>query len=630
MVLQRDEPLSLRGSSVSGDRITVRFASQVKTVVADEDGSWRVELDPMPACAEPAQLAVESEKEGARLTLSDVLVGDVWLASGQSNMWWLLRDSFQAEKETAAATLPILRFLSVPNRASLKPAAEIEASWQRCEPSTASAFSAVAYHFGKMLQQELGVPIGLVHASWGGTRIEAWTSRASLTTDPAGLVEIREAEEGPHDPAERADWAEYAADPVAWERHHVPADPGNISHAKGWADPGFDDSSWGTMEVPGKWQDSGHSYSGVFWFRRTVDLPGQWEGKDLILQLGACDKHDTTYFNNIPVGGLGWEVADAWCTPRSYRIPGHLVRAGRNVIATRIYSYMTDGGLIGPSDAMALAPADAAGQPPILLTGTWRFAVEHNFGPVISPVAPYGQNNPNTPCILFDNMIRPLSSFGIRGVIWYQGESNADRARAYRDLFPLMIRDWRATFQKPGLPFLFVQLANYTAPQQEAVESSPWAELREAQLLTLQVPGTAMAVAIDIGEANDIHPRNKREVGRRLALAALSEVYGREVEGSGPMLAGHRVEGQAIRLLFSHAGSGLKSSDGQPLRTFAVAGPDGRFVLAEATIEGKTLLVRGDGVTCPAAVRYGWATNPACNLVNSVGLPASPFRTDSD
>ena len=630
MVIQRKEPVPVSGRSQPGDKITVRLAGQTRATVADDAGRWRVDLDPLPACAEPVQLVAESEMEKTRVTISDVLVGDVWLASGQSNMWWHLSNSFDAAKEIASASHPLVRLCTVPNRAKLGTAQEIDLSWHVCSPSSARSFSAVAYHFASMLKNELDVPVGIINSSWGGTRIEAWTSRAALMSDPASLLEIQEAEQGPLDSLERTDWLEYANDSVAWERRRVPADPGNVGFEKGWASPAFDDTDWAAMEVPCKWQDNGHNYSGVFWFRRVVEVPEGWAGKDLFLNLGACDKQDTTYFNNTEVGGIGWEVPDAWCTQRVYRIPGHLVRAGRNVIATRIYSYMTDGGLIGPSDGMTIAPEGAVDQPSVSLAGTWHYAVEHQFGVVTPPQRPFGPNNPNTPCILFESMIRPLTSNRIRGVIWYQGESNAEKAAAYRNLFPLMIQDWRSAFGKPGLPFLFVQLANYFSLQEEPVENSAWAELREAQALALQLPGTAMAVAIDVGDATDIHPRNKREVGRRLALAALGQVYGRPVESSGPLFKCHHIEEDSIRLFFSHSMHGLKSADGNPLRAFAIAGEDGRFVRAEARIEGGTVVVRSDLVPEPVSVRYAWANNPPANLANHAGLPASPFRTDAE
>lgn len=327
---------------------------------------------------------------------------------------------------------------------------------------------------------------------------------------------------------------------------------------------------------------------------------------------------------------MGWEVIDAWRAPRVYRIPGKLVLTGRNVLATRVYSYMTDGGLMGPVEEMRLGLAGDEDGRSLPLSGEWRFAIEHAFGLVPAPELPFGENNPNTPCILFENMIRWLTGFGIQGTIWYQGESNSAQAKEYRALFPLLIDDWRSVFERPEMPFLFVQLANHQSPQTEPVEESRWAALREAQLMTLSVPATAMAVAIDLGEAGNIHPRNKKDVGKRLALAALARVYGQTIPWSGPIYERYSVEGDRIRIHFLHADGGLISSDGKPLRTFAVAGNNGIFYEAEAHIDGSTILVRSEAVPAPVAARYAWANNPPANLGNGAGLPASPFRTDPD
>ncbi len=276
---------------------------------------------------------------------------------------------------------------------------------------------------------------------------------------------------------------------------------------------------------------------------------------------------------------------------------------------------------------MRLAIADDPGEPAIPLAGRWSYKVEHNLGVVHPTPLPEGSGNPNSMSILYESMISPLAPAALRGAIWYQGESNADKPEGYRTLFPLMIRDWRRTFLNETMPFFFVQLANYMAPQQAPVESG-WAELREAQTMTLSVPRTGMAVAIDIGEADDIHPKNKQEVGRRLALAALAQVYGLPVTPSGPLYASHSMEDGAIRVHFNHADGGLRTSDGGPPRPFAVAGEEGEFEWAEAVIDGGTVVVRSDRVRAPAAVRYAWANNPPANLRGSSGLPASPFRTD--
>jgi sialate O-acetylesterase len=370
--------------------------------------------------------------------------------------------------------------------------------------------------------------------------------------------------------------------------------------------------------VPIGWQMHGLKHNGVVWFRRTVEVPANWAGQDLVLHLGACDKTDTTYFNNVQVGAIGFETRSAWNTPRVYRIPGKLVQPGRNVIATRVYSNIYEGGLFGPADTMRLERNGTK----IPLAGPWRYRVEHNLGLTVPKAANLGPGNPNTIHILNESMIHPLLPAALRGAIWYQGESNAAQPHRYRDLFPLMIRDWRKAFENETLPFFYVQLANYTGVQKEPVESG-WAELREAQNLALRLPNTGMASAIDIGEALDIHPKNKQDVGKRLALAALATVYGKPVHHTGPLYKSHRVEGDTIRIEFDHVADGLKA-DG-PLKGFAIAGPDGKFQWAEARIDGKTVIVRGRD-----AVRYSWANNPIGNLYNSAGLPASPFRTDSD
>lgn len=628
LVLQRDKPAAIWGGAKPGDTVTVEFAGQRKTAVAGNDGRWLVNLDPLPASAEPCELRVSSPG-AAPVTIRDVLVGEVWLASGQSNMEWVVSKSANAAAEMAAANYPRLRMFNVTRRAPGTVEKDVDGAWQVCTPVTVEQFSAIAYFFGREIHRELHVPVGLINSSWGGTRIEAWTSRAALRTYPPTKFEIEEYENGPTDPETRRRWDLFAKDPVAYERSFVPADPGNTGFAKGWATPDFDDAGWGEMRTPSKWQEHGHNFSGVFWFRRAVEVPAAWAGQDLWLHLGACDKHDTTYFNGALVGTMGWGKPDTWCTPREYRVPGKLVHAGRNVITTRIYSYMTDGGLIGPGWRMQLKPATDNAGAPIPLTGNWRFKIEHKFGIVPAPQYPWGPGNANTPHILFDSMLQPLAPFGLRGALWYQGESNADKAAHYRALFPLMIRDWRRVFGQGNFPFLFVQLANFTDPQVKPSEGG-WAGLREAQLLTLREPHTGMAVTIDVGAAKDIHPQDKQTVGHRLALIALAQIHGKKVEFSGPIYQSHTVTGNSIRLEFNHVAGGLKTSDGGPLKGFAIAGKDKNFVWADAKITGHSVLVRSKSVPKPVAVRYSWASNPPGNLINAARLPASPFRTDPD
>jgi sialate O-acetylesterase len=408
-----------------------------------------------------------------------------------------------------------------------------------------------------------------------------------------------------------------------------PADPGNDGARKGWAAADFPDADWPLMKLPAPWTARGHSYSGVFWFRREIDVPAGWAGQDLMLRIGAVDKQDTTYFNGEQVGATGRGLEDQhWNTLRQYRVPGHLARAGRNVIAVRAYSFIFDGGMIGPADQMYLSAAESSSAR-VSLAGEWRYRIEHNFGEVLPAqfTRSAGPGCPNTLHILFDNKIAPLLPYALRGAIWYQGESNTAAAAAYRRQLKELIRDWRFYWGQGDFPFLIVQLANFQAPQ-SFDEFSSWALLREAQLKTLSEPETGLAVTIDVGEAGDIHPTNKQDVGHRLAQWALARTYGKPIVPSGPLYAGMIVEGDRIRIRFDHTGGGLVSRGG-PLKCFFIADANKNFVEAAADISGDTVVVHHAQIKEPASVRYAWAGNPdGCNLYNAEGLPASPFRTD--
>jgi len=418
---------------------------------------------------------------------------------------------------------------------------------------------------------------------------------------------------------------------AAWQATHLPKDPGDTGHAQGWADPATDDAGWKSMELPRHWQREGLQFSGSLWYRRSVNVPAAGAGKDLVLSLGALDKSDITWFNNERVGGLSHlEREDSWCTPREYRIPGRLVRPGRNLVAVRVFSHIYAGGFGGIPAEMWLAPAGTPETERLPLYGPWRYRVEHDLGRTQPPPAPpllRGEGNPNSPYILYGSMIAPLVPYGLRGAIWYQGESNAGRPEEYRRLFPAMIEDWREAWGLGAFPFYFVQLASYNAGSEKEGRCF-WAELREAQTLTLSLPATGMAVTIDIGEANDIHPKNKQDVGRRLARIARAQIYGEtELVFSGPLFRTAKREQDALRLRFDHA-AGLQTSDGDAPRGFTLAGADNVFLPATAVIDGETVVVRRAGLAAPAAARYAWADVPDGNLVNGERLPASPFRTD--
>jgi sialate O-acetylesterase len=416
-----------------------------------------------------------------------------------------------------------------------------------------------------------------------------------------------------------------------WEKAAYFFDPGNSGFGQGWADAAHDAADWPEMTLPTFWEHAGLDIDGVVWFRKEVTIPADWAGKDLGLSLGAIDDTDTTYFNGVQVGETTMETPNWWQAPRRYTVPGKLAQAGRAVIAVRVYDRWMNGGFGGTPADMTLAPSQGSAAA-IALAGPWRYKVEVSREQPkttpAQPAAPMGRDNPWLPSGLYDAMLRPLVPYAIKGAIWYQGESNADRAYQYRRLFPAMIEDWRTAWGEGDFPFLFVQLANYLPVQQQASEDAAWPELREAQLMALSLPKTGMAVTTDVGEAVDIHPKNKQDVGHRLALAALGVAYGKSIVDSGPLFDHMEATGDRIALSFTHVGSGLAAAGGGDLKGFAIAGEDRRFVWADARIEGGKVIVSNKEVPKPVAVRYNWANNPVGNLYNVEGLPASPFRTD--
>ena len=613
VVLQRDRKIPIWGWATAGRRILVSLAAEEVSTVVPADGRWEVTLPARPAGG-PYVMTVSGD--GTR-RVRDVWVGEVWICAGQSNMEFTVEEAGAPKQVAAAARHPQIRMFTVAKVAAVARQEDVQGTWVPCSPRTVGRFSAAGYHFGLALRKSLDVPIGLIFTAWGGTRAEAWVDRETLASSPRFRKILRDYERN-LPPSLR--------DQEAGERRMTegdvsayPRDPGNSGWSAGWANPESSSQGWGTMNLPRYWQEDGHRFSGVFWFRKELDLPASWAGKDLILRLCPCDKHDTTYFNNEMVGGLGEEVPEAYSRVREYRIPGHLVRAGRNLIAVRIYSYVYSGGMVGDPAQMRLELAGRPKNKPLSLAGTWHFRIEHNFG-LVTTIQ-------NSPYAVYRGMLEPMVPFAFRGVIWYQGESNVGRAEDYRVLFPLLIRSWRKIWKQGDFPFLFGQLPNYLAIKPEPVESE-WAELREAQAEALGLPHTGMAVLIDIGDAEDIHPKNKEDVGGRLAAWALSRVYGlSSVAPSGPLYRSSAREGDRIRIRFTHDDGGLRSTGGS-LKGFALAGADRKFVWAEARIEKGTVVVMSAQVPRPVAVRSAWGDNPVCNLGNAVGLPAAPFRSD--
>ena len=606
-VLQRDMALPVWGTAKDGERVTVQIAGQ-RVSTAAVNGKWMVRLTPLKAGG-PYTLVVSGENT---ITLTNILIGDVWVCSGQSNMERQLgprppqKPIVQWEQEVAAANYPAIRQFFVPHVLSPSAKADVQGRWTVCSPATVKDFSAVGYFFARDVHKAAKVPIGLLFAAWGGTPAEAWVSPASLKMMPEfgpalGLLE--QAAAGTLNPA--------ASQPAAVESWYAIHDEGSVP-GREWFGPALDDSAWAQAQVPG---DIDPLFDGVVWFRKEFDAPPAWAGRTARLDLGQVDDEDTTWINGRQVG----QTLD-WRPDRHYTIPAGVLAAGRNVIAVRMVDMRGAGGLHPRPNLMQIVADGGDAPAPIKLFGTWKLRSTVSF--VNGPIPVYKpEGDQNAPGVLYNGMIAGLQNYPIKGAIWYQGESNDKRARQYRTLFPLLISDWRKIWRVGDFPFLFVQIAPYG-------QMTP--DIRESQLLTLRrVPNTAMAVITDAGDASDIHPAHKQPVGERLSLAARALAYGEKIEYSGPLLARMGIEGSKARLAFSHAANGLVASNGSP-RGFTISGDGEHFFNAVAELRGNEIVVSSPQVSTPKAVRYGWARVPEVNVYNKEGLPASPFRTDTE
>ena len=550
------------------------------------------------------------------ILLDDILVGDVWICSGQSNMEWTVSNSNHAEEEIANAGYPGIRLFEVPHNVQLMPVEDIPSGeWQACSPETVGNFSAVGYFFGREIHREVEVPVGLISTNWGGTNVETWTSREMSATVP----EMKEAVEE----IDQMD-IEQLAEKMKQERKALleslgKLESGMVDGRAVWAAADLDLSKWKPMEVPGLWEGQGlRGVDGVVWFRRTIELTEAQAAGPVILHLGAIDDSDRTWVNGTEVGSM----KNAYNKAREYMVAAGIMKAGVNTLVVRVEDTGGGGGFWSEPEVMQVQTAAGA----LPLAGEWLYRVSAESLKVGVQVAVHPNSKPT---LLYNGMINPLLNYSVLGAIWYQGEANAGRAYAYRTRFPNMIRDWRDKWGNQEMGFYFVQLANFMEVEELPSESA-WAELREAQAMTLALPKTGMAVTIDIGEAGDIHPRNKQDVGRRLALAALHGTYGRELVYSAPVFKSLKVEGAAAVVEFDPMGSELVVRDKYGyVKGFAVAGEDRVFHWARGRAEGNRVILTSDMVPAPVAVRYAWANNPDdANLFNPEGLPVGPFRTD--
>jgi sialate O-acetylesterase len=610
MVLQRDAKINVWGWASAGEKVSISFNKKKYSTKTSAAGKWKIALPAMKAGG-PYTMTIAGKN---KITLKEILMGDVWFCSGQSNMVHQLNihDVTYAD-EIAKANYPAIRQFWIPTLTSLVgPKDNLPAGfWKAAVGEDVRPFSAVAYFFAKKLYEKYQVPIGIINASVGGTPIEAWTSEEGLKEFPALISSIQKNKDTAYINSFTRRAASVSRPPI------TVLDKGLISSPR-WYDINYIPKGWKTIAVPGYWEDQGiKDLNGVVWYRKEIDVPASMAGKAAKVFLGRIVDADVLYINGKQVG-----ITTYMYPQRRYPVPADVLKAGKNSIVVKVTNNAGKGGFV-PDKPYCLF----AGNDTIDLKGYWQYKVGEVFLPRNGGFGGGGINAQNQPAALYNAMVAPVINYTIKGILWYQGESNSGKAAEYAKLQPAQITDWRNKWQQGNIPFLWLQLPNFMDASYIPSESQ-WAELREAQLKSLSVANTAMAVAIDLGEWNDIHPDNKKDVGERLALAARKVAYGEELVYSGPLFTSATIEGNKISISFTHTGSGLMANDGEELRSFAIAGADKKFVWAKATIDGDKVIVWSDEISSPLFVRYAWADNPDVNFYNKEGLPASPFRTD--
>lgn len=602
MVLQRDTDLKLWGWASKGERIEIRFLNKLYKTTADSNGKWEVTLPPQSAGG-PYQMQIND------ISISNILIGDVWLCSGQSNMEIPIRrvlDLYQ--QEVSQINNPYVRHMKTPLTYNFP---EVNddingGSWKSATPENILDISAVAYFFAKELYDKYKVPIGLLNSSVGGSPIEAWLSKDALKQFPSDLKAAKQFAQIGYIDSIRAQEKKITEQ---WYSTLNQKDKG-IYH---WFKSDLNTSDWGTISLPGYWADKGiGNINGSFWFRKDFEVPTSMVGKPAVLRLGCIVDSDSAYINDKFVGATSYQYP-----PRIYTIPLGLLHEGTNSVAVRVINSIGKGGFVEDKPYRVIV-----GDEFIDLTGEWKYKLRAEMASLIPQT--FFQYKPMG---LYNGMIAPLINYPVKGVIWYQGESNTSRPSEYSALLSALINDWRIKWNRPDLPFILAQLPNFMLPKEKPSKSN-WAMLREAQLQALKIPNTGMAVTIDLGEWNDIHPLNKKEVGHRLALSAMRIAYGdKKIISSAPVYNSMHIKGDKIILSFNEIGNGFASEE--KLKGFAIAGEDKQFVWADAKIEGNKVIVWSNKVKNPIDVRYAWADNPeGANLRNKEGLPSSPFRTD--
>lgn len=654
MVLQQADSVPVWGWAKPGEEVTVTLEKVKAVTKADAAGKWKLELNLAKMGSGPYKMQVRGENQ---IEIDNVVIGQVWLASGQSNMDWRLKSTENAPQEITVGAGNFVREFTVKRATAPTEQENVSGEWVIAEPNKTGNFSAVGYYFAKMLNKELKQPVGIIKSSWGATPSEAWTSSRALSIDE-DLARAQTARN-----TEIESFLQRQADFVGQFSQWIKAynlQDAVFAPAADFTGADVDTSGWLTVNFGEKVTGKGLPEKGVIWLRRDVTIPKNAAGKDLTYQLEQGRSYFTIYWNGERIAGPETWAPEEMTKLRgvgeitSFRIPANLVKEGQNQLAVRIYAPSEIPGRFGWRNSLRGAADFDQG-----MNNGWKAKAEKVFEVSVAALAAAPKavtapaENQNQPARLYNAMIAPLVPYRLAGVIWYQGESNAERAWQYRIAFPMLIEDWRKAWGEPELPFYFCQLANFMT-KDDAPGQSAWAELREAQSYTLKLPRTGQAILIDIGEAEDIHPRNKKDVADRLALLALANDYGRsDVVAVGPTYEANMVIGNKVYLKFKDAGPGselvahdlpatyplktinnttkplLAPSAGSELQGFMICGPDKKWVWAQAKIGGKhSVVVWSPEVVEPVAVRYAWANNPTCNLYNKAGLPAVPFRTD--
>ncbi|HEX4758176.1 MAG TPA: sialate O-acetylesterase [Terracidiphilus sp.] len=644
MVLQESGSVPVWGTASPGEHVTVTLAGQSAETSAGADGNWLLKLNLHGFAGGPYRLTIAGEKT---ITLFDVLVGEVWLAGGQSNMEFELAKSEGADAEIANSTNTNLRQFKVAKAGSFEPADTCSGHWVSAAPSTSGDFTAIGYYFAKQLQKDLQKPVALVSSYYGGSNVESWLSPDAMEK----LPEIKAVAETmiTDGKSYTQRLAQYRQDYQAWQQKVHRDDVPEADRAK-LADPALSTSMWRSVNVGSGFTENALPNGGVVWLRKQVKVTPEMAGIYLPMHFGAMHEFDDVYWNGVRIGGTSADASTSMNdSPRSgltrrYDVPARFMQAGEGTLAIRIFNP------VAPPSIDNVPRNEAA------LQGDWNVKIESTL-PAIDPTAKAAfpqrpavpSNERSEPTALYNSMIHPIIPFAIHGVIWMQGEANIGRAFQYRTIFPAMIRDWRTHWGEGDFPFYFCQLANW----QEKVSApgdSNLAELREAQSMALALPNTGEVITIDVGEAGDVHFRDKKTVGLRMARIAMAKDYGHPMSYSGPVYASSERNGSAMRIHFKFADGGLvaapipatykekstyttslplvRNSPKSELEGFQICGTDHRWVWANAKIKDDTILVSSPQIKDPVAVRYGWANNPTVNLYNGAGLPADPFRTD--